>query len=72
MAKVVKAIHESSRGTSGVGAFTDMFQIFLHSHCHALVKNETFSKPMSVPVFLLVIYNPTVQLKNLLKSTMPK
>ena len=53
-------------------ALTDMLQILIDTHRHALVKNETFPKPVRVPVLLLVVYNSTVELKNLLESPMPE
>ena len=72
MAKVVQAIHKPPCRPAGMRALTDMLQILLDPHRHTLVKNETLPKPVGVPVLLLVVYNPTVQLKNLLESPMPK
>jgi hypothetical protein len=72
VAKVVQAIDKPTRRPTGMRALPDMLQILLNPHSHALVKNETLPQPVRVPVFLLIVYNPTVQLKNLLKSPMPK
>jgi hypothetical protein len=50
----------------------DVLQILLDSDRHSLVKNKALPKPVGVSVLLLVVHNPTVQLKNVLEPAMPK
>ena len=64
VAKVVEAVHKATGGPPRVGALTDLCQILVDSHCHALIKHEALSIPVSVSVLFLIINDSPMELEH--------
>jgi hypothetical protein len=66
--RIVQTIYEAAGRLAGVRASADLNQVLFHAHRHPLIEDKTFALPVLVPEFFLIGENPTVQLKDVLKT----
>ena len=68
MTGVVEAIDDAIRRATGVRAAAEGDERFIDADGHALVEDETFAKPVLIPILLLVAHDAAVELIHVAKA----